>query len=371
MGDARQRERVLWRRAGPEHGDDERGPDPVAEGGRALTGPAALLTLQSLAGNRAVGSLVRTGTLAPIGDGGAGLKTDDGGGGMPAEVPTAPVTAEEVEGDGEPTGGTLPPIEDDPLEKEGCEAQDRQGVPGAGPAIAEEPAGGGPRIPVEANITFAARARQGPLPPGAEHGHSHGDPVASTLALGNKVEQKGAVSPFGAEYVTYKVDNISWAAAAGKVTINARVFLDITWNTNSGGKTPIMTANDAAVTAVTWKKVADDLQTDATGRPSRTTYWAPALTEKHERFHAQDDIDRATLYLPTAKADLDAKTIAAPATDAKVRTLLDAMKDKVKADGWAWYGAGGENRAYADGKASYDALSADVTARATTEGWPP
>jgi hypothetical protein len=41
----------------------------------------------------------------------------------------------------------------------------------------------------------------------------------------------------------------------------------------------------------------------------------------------------------------------------------------VKADGWAWYGAGGEDRAYADGKGSYQGRVDAISKRATSEGW--
>jgi hypothetical protein len=122
------------------------------------------------------------------------------------------------------------------------------------------------------------------------------------------------------------------------------------------------------VTKDTWSDVAKDLKPDATGRPARATYWAPDLTEKHEKFHSTDDIGRANLYLPTAQADLNAQAVDAP-DDAKVQALVEGARAKVKADGWAWYNGGGEDRAYADGKSSYQARADAISARATKEKW--
>ena len=52
-----------------------------------------------------------------------------------------------------------------------------------------------------------------------------------------------------------------------------------------------------------------------------------------------------------------------------LKAHLETVRSNVEADGWAWYGTGGEDRAYADGQASYQARADAIDARATKEGW--
>src|SRR6185436_11765170 len=188
----------------------------------------------------------------------------------------------------------------------------------------------------------------------------------------------GSVSAgaFGEEHVKYKIDNVSWGKLPTVVPtayVAARIFLDIDWGIAAHGHTNISSENDPVVTKDTYAAIAADLTTDATGRPTRATYWCQDITEKHEKFHATDDIGRATLYLPTAQSFINGKTITNPsdpvASQVEVSAMLETMRANVQADGWAWYGGGGENRAYADGKATYDARVAAINAKATTAGW--
>ena len=295
-------------------------------------------------------------------------------GGVPAPAPEAAGGPGSGVAGGEedpgPLSGTPEPIEDDPIDKTGCEAPDAAGS-AAGPPPSDAPGAvsAGPRLPIRARLEIVTRERRGPVPPSAHGGHAHGDDVKGLLGMGSNVVRSGAVSPFGSETASYRIDNIHWTRLWGYVLLTARVFLDITWNTDDGGNIDVSGPTDPAVTPATWAAIANDLDPDATGRPTRSTYWAKDLTERHELFHAKDDIDRATLYLPTAAADLNSRSIPVPVDDAAVRAVLVDIKDKVKADGWAWYGTGGEDRAYADGSAEYAARAAAVRARAASEGW--
>ncbi|NHC13600.1 hypothetical protein [Motilibacter deserti] len=236
---------------------------------------------------------------------------------------------------------------------------------------AEDAAGAG-RLPVVASLTLAegsGSALSGP-------GHARPDAVASALTMASTTTRSGTVSPFGAEYVTYSIRNPTWRTAGGVIHVGGQVGVDTTWNTNSGGNTNVAGANDPAVTATTWRAAADDLTPDATGRPPRTSYWAADLTERHEQFHAADDIARARLYLPAAGAWLNTQTVDVSwfdfVTSRRVAALLELARQRIEADGWAWYdrtGGAGENRAYADGRAAYQGRADAVRSRAATEGW--
>jgi hypothetical protein len=141
-----------------------------------------------------------------------------------------------------------------------------------------------------------------------------GDAAVSGVYLGNQVAPGGIVkkaTAFGEEHVKYNVDNIKVIRIPSKVpaaTVSARIYLDIDWGTQDRGRTNIASENDPAVTKDTYQAIVNDITPSATGRVTRATYWCKDITEKHEKFHATDDIDRATLYLPTAKAFIEGKT---------------------------------------------------------------
>ena len=263
----------------------------------------------------------------------------------------------------EPTSGTIEDLVGEELSTGGCDHPD-----------ADRPA-----VPyrLNARIDFAAHA--GSAAPARPSGRRP-DAVGSTVNFGSKVTEGGATpgaGEFGVENVTYKADNTSWKQdkATNTVNVETRIFLDIGWGVHSLGRTNVPGPNDPVVKKDTWTAIRDDLKPDGTGRPTRSTYWAKDLTEKHEKFHASDDIQRSRLYIPTAKAYLDAQTVdgsSAAKIEADVRKHVEKVRSDVEADGWAYYdraGGAGENRAYADGKASYQKRVDDISARATTEKW--
>ena len=298
-----------------------------------------------------------------------------------AEAEAAPTPAvepveKEVLG---PYGATLDPIEGEPLGKFGCgDHASGHDMSYAGAAPEATGTATPTRLRVNAQLSFDSSLsnRQ------EEDRLAKPDAVSGTLSSGSSTN-KGAVAlsadDYGGETATYSVDTISWSSSTpGTVNVKARIFTACLWNVQSLGSTDISGANDADVTSATWKAIVADLTPDATGRAKRAHYWAQDLTEKHEKKHAKDDIDRAALYVPTAKAWLDTQTVSAPTgksgedpkVSGEVKALLDKVKDKVKADGWAYYLADGEDRAYADGKSSYQARVDGIKARAVTEKWP-
>jgi hypothetical protein len=286
-------------------------------------------------------------------------------------APEPEVPVEPAQASGEATG-MVEPLEGETMNKEDravraaiARTAPRPAVPDAGTAAGQTPL----RVRANLHLGTASQRGRGAL------GRHKGDTVTSTLDFGSSVTQGGvtlAATSFGEEAATYKADNITWTAASGTVDIKARIFVDCKWDTQDRGRTDISGPADGDVTKASYPDVVKDLKPDATGRPTRDLYWAKDLTERHEKFHAADDIGQAKRDVPTVKTWMESQSIAAPATDAKVKDLVEKARKKVEDAGWAYYdraGGAGENRAYADGKASYQTRVDDVNARAVKEKW--
>lgn len=337
---------VLRRRSLP-HGPDRASQRPRVAGSTAPQ--HQLIALQRSAGNAAVAQLL------------AGAKHDD-----PDEQASA-ATAEPTAA-AEPTAGTVEDLVGEPL---GTSCEDSISGPSVPLQLHAEigfDSATGERDPDAADVKADARAR------------AKDDAVGSTVNFGSTVTEGGATpgaSEFGLELATYKADNIKWTRDAAKslVNVEARLFLDIGWGVHDLGRTDVAGPTSAAVSKAKWSTIRDDLKPDGTGRPTRSQYWAKDLTSKHEQFHASDDIARARLYIPTAKAYLDGQTVdgsTAAKLEADVRRHVETVRANIQADGWAYYdraGGAGENRAYADGKSSYQQRVDAISARAVTEKW--
>jgi hypothetical protein len=248
------------------------------------------------------------------------------------------------------SSGTIDLIEGEPLEKNLCE----------GP-------GDRPSLPVRADLSIESGSSPGERP------REKADAVKGNVGLGNKVTHAGAVGAgaFGEEHAKYQAKNTDFkqTKAAGRdvLEVKSTMFLDIEWNTHNLGRKDVPGPKSAVVTKDTYSDVVSDLTPDATGRPKRTNYWAADLTSKHEQFHASDDIAQARLYLQTLKAWMNTQNVAAD--NASVTALVEQARGKIEADGWDHYNNGGEDRAYGDGKASYQDRVDKISARATKEGW--
>jgi hypothetical protein len=317
------------------------------------------------------------GTTNPRTDDGSGadLSTDDGGNSQAAGGDSTTDSGGDAGDQAVALSGNVEPLDDpDPQLKAGPDRNEPAGLAGSANRQADAPDS---VLRIDADLSLGYARQSG----GGGHGPRKADSVTQALTVGSSVTKGGVTmgaSDFGDEAAEYKADTISWTrdAGASAIKVVGRMFLDIHWDTQSLGKTPIAGAADAAVTAGTWKDVVKDLKPDGTGRPTRDTYWAPDLTAKHEQFHGTDDIGQANLFLPTVQAWLSSQTITVPAgpdpsaaIETKVRDLVEQARQKVKADGWAHYHSGGEDRAYADGKSSYQARVDGVTARAGTAHW--
>jgi hypothetical protein len=153
------------------------------------------------------------------------------------------------------------------------------------------------------------------------------------------------------------------------------------YNVHSGtcppaGYTGINAAADAAVTATTYCSIMADLTPNSTGRPTRSAYWSPNITARHEAFHVTEwtsflrqawpgfETTVEAMRVPfncTVTSTTQAVTTQQSAIDAALLTLWSTTDGLMR--------TGAEDRAYADGKASYDALVAAICARARSAGW--
>jgi HEAT repeats len=155
------------------------------------------------------------------------------------------------------------------------------------------------------------------------------DAVKGPLSFGSSVTQGGVtvdVKAFGSEAANYSVDSITYKVGKSAVDVTGRIVLDCNWDTDARGRSDVPSASAAAVTSTTWKDVAGDLEPNAGGVPKRKKYWAPDLTSKHEKYHASDDIGRATLYRPTAEVWPNTQTVDPAKAKAEVAALMDKAR---------------------------------------------
>jgi hypothetical protein len=168
--------------------------------------------------------------------------------------------------------------------------------------------------------------------------------------------------------------NCMWGFRVGgyNSTINA-IPCNTPW---TQAHTDISGPNSAAVTASTYCAIIQDLTPNATGRPTRATYWSKSITTKHENFHVQEWQNSLNARWPSFQNAAEALTspfsctsdspaAALAAQQATINTSFTQMFQNAYAD---WQNLG-EDPAYADGKADYQALVDGVCQRARTAGW--
>jgi hypothetical protein len=135
-------------------------------------------------------------------------------------------------------------------------------------------------------------------------------------------------------------------------------------------------ATDTDVKNTTYCAVMADLQPNASGRPPRTTYWSRAITDRHELFHITEIRTTLRARWPTFESAVEAMTdpftctIPSPAAAlATHQTAIDTAFNTMMAAALNDWIVLGENPAYLDGKAQYQALVNGICARARTAGW--
>ncbi len=173
-----------------------------------------------------------------------------------------------------------------------------------------------------------------------------------------------------------------------KPTITACADTACTWSIRVGaynstvnagacsGKTDISGSNDADVKKTSYCDIILDLTPDATGRPTRATYWSSSITTKHENFHVTEwetaIKGRWASFENTVEALTETFSCTANSSAsaiARKQAAIDAAFATMIANTNADWQATGENPAYADGKADYDSLVASICTRAKNDGW--
>jgi hypothetical protein len=210
------------------------------------------------------------------------------------------------------------------------------------------------------------------------------DPVSSKVYaifdVASSVTRGGVKVPGGTGYSepTFSFKPVSWFRATDDaIMVQSTLNIDCHWEIASEGRgTSITSANDPAVTEISYLTIINDLESMKGGGGAVTTYWSEPLIERHELFHCRDYIGEATSYLPTAQGWFESQQVNHPpgndaGVDAQVQKLVADTRQKVEDDGRAYFDKdkAGEARAYGDGKASYDALIAAIKARAKASKW--
>jgi hypothetical protein len=134
--------------------------------------------------------------------------------------------------------------------------------------------------------------------------------------------------------------------------------------------------NDPSVKEGTYCAIIQDLTPDATGRPTRNTYWSKSITTKHENFHVTEWQNSLNGRWPTFQNTVEGLGAAFSCTlnspgaalnqqQTAINTAFTSMFNSADTD---WINLG-EDPAYLDGKASYQALVDGVCAQAKKAGW--
>jgi hypothetical protein len=200
--------------------------------------------------------------------------------------------------------------------------------------------------------------------------------TASTVTRGG-VKVPGGT---GISEPTFSFKPVSWwRAVDDAIIVQSTLNIDCRWEIASQGRgTSISSANDPAVTEISYLTIINDLERMSEsykhGGGVVTSFWSEPIVERHELFHCRDYIGEAVSYLPSAQSWLESQEVThAPGSDAgveaQVHDLIGKTRQKVEDDGRKHFNDGGEARAYDDGKASYDALIAAIKARAKAEKW--
>jgi len=209
--------------------------------------------------------------------------------------------------------------------------------------------------------------------------------VGSNLDFGSQTEAGGIGIPgdaFGYSAPTITVDNIKWTIdpASASIAITARIHVWVNWAIRSNGKTDINSGDEDSINANNWEYVIKDLRPDTGGgQPARGVFYSSTTTVKHELYHAKEYIASAQGQIPAMAAFLAGKTVNLPEDKSsdypsviggQVSAMMSEVRDKVEKGVRDKYNGGGEDRAYGDGKADYNAIIANIEKRAKAKGWP-
>jgi len=197
------------------------------------------------------------------------------------------------------------------------------------------------------------------------------DAIAGTLAYQSSITNSGAEPPgFGQTRPTATLQNINVTRNTNTFTVTATYNRTITYQVRSTsgptGQVNVTSATDSNINARNYPAVVTDLtpnMADMNGRPPRHNYWNKALTLRHERFHADEDVAYAQQGVTAAQAWLGLQTAANLTEVQQLVMAIPARVANTVAIGMAFPGR--ENRAYGDGASHYTTLANAIQAKGT------
>jgi len=235
-----------------------------------------------------------------------------------------------------------------------------RGRTGPGATAAAPSDGGAPVVGVVGAAADSAAAGEEPLETSEGHGCAEveeSDAVTPALTYNAAVGARATppkANQFGVTTTKVNIKNVNAVAAGGAFQVSGAVDVSARWSVHSRGRTDVPYFAAPAVTATTYLQVAKDLKPNMSsdgGRPPRKQYWAKDLTERHERFHADERTGKyGKAAFEFAKSWLAAQT-ASTAEEAKDHA--DEVPGKMFESYNASFVPGKENRAYGDGAIAY------------------
>jgi hypothetical protein len=201
------------------------------------------------------------------------------------------------------------------------------------------------------------------------------DAINGTLTFASAITRGNpALGPddFGLTTWSAKLLNpvVAADAAAKTYNVTGQVDCPIGWEIHGLGRKDVLDEKSANLKRGNWRTAASDLtpdMSDDNGRPPRGHFWAPDLTERHEKFHAGEfksygkaafDLAAQWLQKQTASSDADAMAVAKRVPNEMVATIR------------ATYVPMSESRAYGDGAPAYKARADAITAAGTADSYP-
>lgn len=156
--------------------------------------------------------------------------------------------------------------------------------------------------------------------------------------------------------IHYDKPSSTWQVS---VTYDNPVKFRVYTSAGPRGQIDIESPNDAQINKGNFPQVAADLTPGADGRPPRSHFWSRDLTISHEQFHVVDGQGLCRQAVTSEQAQLNQQQ--ANSMD-EVKALLNPIPGRIIKAREAGMKNGGEDRAYAAGKAAYQTRADTIRA---------
>jgi|GEM_PF-3225850 len=310
-----------------------------------------------------------------------GAKGDGTYSGVVSGLMPEPPAADKADGEGAGTDATTTP-ESNEKEAKGQEAEGEEQASPEGEVAGSIAEVGGP--PATRSMGDVVRSdgegEQTTGSPSASKGDENDTRQAVTkvtikpsFSFAGSSTGGASVNPFGSESINLSFSGASYSTKDNTLTLTGTLNCDCTYGVNGGGNIDVPAATAAVVKADTWEKIRDDLMpsTASPHKSPRDEYWSKALTERHEAYHATDDIQwTKSSGMALLKAFFNGKEILKSEAATKLPGLLETIRKKILKKSFEYYYGGasdpghsnraGEKRAYGDGKPHYQKLAQEV-----------